>query len=243
MANERFSHSTQLATLALALIMVGGSASAMTINFTETAAFTTDFGANAANALAAAQAAAAIYTNAFADPISINIALNAVTGTGTLGESSTPIQSISWSNLESAVVGDAKSAADFTAIGIGGSITATDPSGGAGTWWVTHAQAKALGIIGNTTTAGDDGTITIGTGFNYTYNDSGGVAAGTYDLTDIYAHEISEIMGRIGISGGAVGNSSPSYTLLDAFSYQGAAARGLGNGAGTFSPSTTAPTY
>jgi len=219
----------QWATLAVALA-VGGHASAMTINPTFTAAFTTDFGANAANAVAAEAAAAAIFTSNFSDPIAINIIFDAVTGTGTLGQSNTPISSITWANLHTDVVNDAKTPDDATAIGAGGSITAADPTGGAGTFWVTRAQEKALSII--PTDGVNDGTITVGTGFTYTYNDSGGVAAGTFDLTDVFAHEISEVMGRIGISGGAVGNTAPSYSLLDALSFTGAATRGLGNGAG-----------
>jgi hypothetical protein len=216
------------AALAVALTICG-PASALTINATFSAAFTADFGANAAAAMASEAAAASIFTSAFSDPISINITFTAVTGTGTLGESSTPISSLSWSALHTAAVNDAKSADDMTATGAGGSITAADPTGGSGTFWATRAQEKALGII--PTDGSNDGTITVGTGFSYTF--SGPIGAGTFDLTDVFAHEISEVMGRIGISGGSVGGLT-SYTLLDALSYSAANTRGLGNGAGNF---------
>lgn len=216
--------------LAMALAFSGTAlAGPFTITPTFTAAFNTDFGANAAAAQASFIAATQIFTNAFVDPININISVDAVTGTGTLGQSNTPIGSISWANLDAAVIADAKSASDHTAIGVGGSITAADPSGGADTWWLTSAQNKALGSPIAGFTPASDGTITVGTGFSYTFNDSGGVAAGTYDLTDVFAHEISEVLGRIGLSGATIG-SSPGLTLLDAFSYTGAGTRGLGNG-------------
>jgi PEP-CTERM motif-containing protein len=200
---------------------------ALTFNPTFTSAFTTDFGANALQAEAAFNAATAIFSNAFTDPITININVTAVTGTGTLGMSSTPIFSIGWGTLEADVAADAKSAADFAATGLGGSITGPDPS--TDTWFLTRSQEKALGIIASD--AFNDGTITVGTGFTYDYNDADGVTAGEIDLTDVFAHEISEVMGRIGLSGELVGGV-PALSLLDAFSFTGAGARGLGGGAG-----------
>jgi hypothetical protein len=199
----------------------------LTFNPSFTTAFVTDFGANAVAAENSFISATQIFSTAFNDPITINITVDAVTGTGTLGQSSTSILGVSWTNLEADVAADAKSAADFTATHSGGSIFGPDPS--TDQWWLTRAQAKALGVIPSD--GATDGTITVGTGFNYTYNNSGGVAAGTYDLTDVFAHEISEVMGRIGLSGSLVSNT-PSLTLLDAFSYTGPATRGLGGGAG-----------
>ncbi len=227
--------------IALGIALLAGAplraTTSFTINPSFTAAFNTDFGANAAAAQAAFNAAAAIFTSTFDNPIAVNITVTAVTGTGTLGESSTPIGSIAWTSLDAAVVANdnsaaGRSAAQLASIGAGGSITAADPTGGAGTFWTTRAQDKALGIIPSDSS--NDGTITVGTGFAYTFNDSGGVAPGTIDLTDVFAHEISEVMGRIGISGGSVGGISPSYTLLDALSFTGPGARGLGNGGGNF---------
>jgi len=208
-----------------------------TINPTFTAGFVTNFGANAIAAENAFNAAAAIFTGAFDNPIAVNITVNAVAGTGTLGASSTPVFSIAWSSLDAAVVANdtgplGGSSAQLTSIGPGGSITAADPSGGAGTFWITRADRKALGLLASD--GANDGTITVGTGFSYTFNNSGGVAPGTIDLEGVFAHEISEVMGRIGISGGSIGGIQPSYTLLDALSYSGAGTRGLGNGAGNF---------
>jgi hypothetical protein len=217
---------------AIALIVVGKASGGLIITPTFTSNFTTYFGASAIAAEAAFNSATAIYTNAFDNPITINITVDAVTGTGTLGMSSSPIYSISsWNALESAVVANdtgplGGSGAQLTSIGAGGSISGGDPTSGSGTFWLTRAQAKALNLLSNDST--NDGTVTVGTGFAYTFDDSGGVAAGTYDLTDIFAHEISEIMGRIGISGGTIGGHPNSYTLLDALAFQGPGSRGLG---------------
>jgi hypothetical protein len=220
-----------IATLVIALGFGGQASANMIINPTFTANFTTDFGANTTAAENAFNAAAAIFDNAFINPISVNITVDAVTGTGTLGMSSSPIFSISsWSALDVAVVandsGPGGSPAQLTSIGPGGSITAADPSSGSGTFWVTRSQAKALRLLPND--SNNDGTVTVGTGFSYTFDDSGGVAPGTIDLTAVFAHEISEIMGRIGLSGVTIGGHANSYTLLDALAYTGAGARGLG---------------
>ncbi len=203
----------------------------MTIDFNFDGTIATNFGSNAAAFEAAFASAAAVYTSNFSDNIHVNINVTSVTGTGTLGASNTSIGSLSWSNLRNYFANDAKTANDLTAIGAGGSMTVADPSNGADTWWVTRAQEKALGIIGDDLST--DGTITIGSGFNYTYNDSGGVTSGTIDLQGVADHEISEIMGRIGLSGSSV-NGNPSLTLLDAFSFTGANSRGMGNGAGNY---------
>src|SRR5262249_52034035 len=102
----------------------------------------------------------------------------------------------------------------------------TDPTGGTGTWWVTTAQAKAIGLIADNLST--DGTTRFGAGNPFTF--SGPIAAGTFDFKGVAAHEISEVMGRLGLSGGTVDSSPNSYSLLDLFSYTGAGTRGLGPG-------------
>ena len=203
---------------------------------TFTANFNTNFGSNAVAAQNAWIAAAATFSSIFNDNIKINITVDGVAGTGTLGASNTFINSISYPSLYNAVLGDATSADDATATGAGGSLggsgtlnSATDPLAPTPThnWWVTTAQEKALGLIAGNT-AGSDGTTTFGAGFAYTF--SGAIVGGTYDFQGVALHEISEIMGRIGLSGGLV-NSAPGYTLLDAYSFSGAGVRNLGPGA------------
>jgi hypothetical protein len=128
------------------------------------------------------------------------------------------------------VVADAKTPNDNIAIGPGGSMTAADPTNGTGTWWLTRAQAKALGVIPDDQV--NDGTTTFGAGNPFTF--SGAIAAGTYDYQGIAAHEISEVLGRLGLSGGSVGSTANSFSLIDNFSYTAPGQKGLVGGPGEY---------
>jgi len=200
---------------------------AMTITPTFTAAFNSNFGVNAAAAQAAWIAAANVFTANFSDNININITVNAVAGTSVFGQSSTFLNGYYYPTLRPYVVADAKTPDDNTAIGPGGSMTLADPSGGS-VWWVSRAEAKALGLIASD--LNNDGTTTFGAGNPFTF--SGPIVSGTYDFQGVAAHEISEVLGRLGISGGTIGNYPNSYSLIDDFSYTGPGAKGLGNGGG-----------
>jgi PEP-CTERM motif len=217
-----------VALLAVGLAAAQSARSGLVIDGTFTAGFTTSFGANAANAQSAWNQAVSILEAEYSDPIHINITVNAVAGTGVFGQSNTFLDSTSYANMRSLVVADAKSADDSTAVGAGGSVRVTDPTSG-GTWWLSKAQAKALGLIPDDLTT--DGTVTFGAGNPFFFNHLNPVA-GEYDLVGIMLHEISEVMGRLGISGGAIGNFPNSYSLIDDFSYTGPGAKGLGNGGG-----------
>ena len=107
-------------------------------------------------------------------------------------------------------------------------MTAADPTNGTGTWWLTRSQAKALGHIPDDMSG--DGTTTFGAGNPFTF--SGAITAGTFDFQGIAAHEISEIMGRLGLSGGSVGTTANSFSLIDNFSYTGPGTKGLRGGPG-----------
>jgi len=221
--------------IAVAVGLVAAQPASATIVFvpTFTAAFNTNFGANAAAAQAAWNQAAAIFSTNFDDNIHINITVDGVAGTGILGQSSTPIFSTTYNALYNAVLADRTSADDNTLTNTGGSLggngtagSAADPIGTAHNWWTTRAQRKALGLLADDAT--NDGTTTFGAGFSYTF--SGAIAAGTIDFQGVVAHEISEVMGRIGICGGSVAGA-PGYTLIDAMSFSGAGTRNTGNGA------------
>ncbi len=213
----------------LGLLLAGAwPAHALTITPTFTANFDTNFGANATAAKAAWNAAAAVITTNFNDPIHVNITVDAVAGTSVFGQSNTFLNSTSYANLRSLTVADAVTADDNTAISASGSMTAADPVGATHTWWVSRAQAKALGLIADDLS--NDGTTTFGAGNPFTF--SGTIAAGTYDFQGVCAHEITEVMGRLGLSGGTIGSSPNSYSLIDNFSYTAANTKGVGNGAG-----------
>jgi hypothetical protein len=191
---------------------------------TFTSGFDTNFGANATAARAAWIAAANVFTDAFSDPIHINVTVDAVTKAGVFGESFPALVTISYAELYDRVVAFASTQNDAIAIGPGGSMTPTDPSNG-GTWQLARAQAKALGFIPDD--MHDDGGTTFGVGNAFTF--SGPIAAGTFDFQGVCAHEITEVMGRLGLSGG-----NNTFSLIDTFSYTGPGMKSLGGGAGNF---------
>lgn len=137
-----------------------------------------NFGANAIAAENAWKAAANVFETHFTDNIHVNITVDAVAGTSVFGESNTFLASFDFSALQASLVADAKTADDNTAVSAGGSAHGADPTGGAGTWWVTTADAKALGLIADNLST--DGTTTFGAGNSFTF--SGPIAAGTYDF-------------------------------------------------------------
>ena len=157
--------------------------------------------------------------------IHINITVDAITKAGAFGESFPAFVSISYTDLFDRVSAFASTQNDAIAIGPGGSMTLTDPTNGVGTWQLTRAQAKALGHIPDD--MNDDGGTTSGVGNAFTF--SGPMAPGTFDFRGVAAHEITEVMGRLGLSGG-----NNSFSLIDNFSYTGAGVKSMGGGAGNF---------
>jgi len=221
---SRIAHRPVLALLgAAALFMAPRPAAALVIVPTFTSNFDTFFGANAAAAKASWIAAANVFQTNFSDPIHINITVDAAAGTGVFGQSNTFLGSLTYANLNGSVTADAKTADDFTAVGPGGSVATTDPlTGTTHTWWVTKAQAKALSLIPDDNTT--DGITTFGAGNPFTF--SGPIAPGTYDFQGVAAHEITEVMGRLGLMAATIGNFPNSYDLADLFTYRGAGVRG-----------------
>ena len=197
----------------------------MIITPTFTSGFDTNFGVNATAARAAWIAAAKIFTDAFSDDIHINITVDAITNPKAFGESFANFLSIPYADLFDRVSAHASTQNDAVAIGPGGSMSAADPTNGQGTWQLTRPQAKALGFIPDDTH--DDGGTTFGVNNAFTF--SGAIAPGTFDFQGIAAHEIAEVMGRLGLSGG-----NNTFSLIDNFSYVGPGMRGLSGGAGNF---------
>ena len=119
----------------------------------------------------------------FSDPITINIdvgygeVMNTALGGGELGESRWYLSSVGYSQLASALKADATSTSDASAVA---SLPAGSPVNG-GTFWTTNAQAKALGLMSANGT-GVDGYVGFSSSYPFTYDNSSGVAGGTYRL-------------------------------------------------------------
>ncbi|HLH98638.1 MAG TPA: NF038122 family metalloprotease [Xanthobacteraceae bacterium] len=109
-------------------------------------------------------------------------------------------------------------------------------------FFITSAEAKAMGLVDSA--AGLDGFMGFsdltGTGFSWNTAGSanglnGGTKANQFDLQAVAEHEISEVMGRLGIEGLPV-NGTPTYSPLDLFNYQSPGMLALSPNGGYFSP-------
>jgi Ca2+-binding RTX toxin-like protein len=191
----------------------------------------------------------AFFQNNFSTPVTVNIQVgwgevfgqpltsepitpsspSVFTSAGALGESLTFLQSTTYSALTTALSTHATSAADISSVA---SLPATDPTGG--TYWLSQAEAKALGFA---TGAGIDGA----TGFNsqagiFDFDESDGITPGKYDFFAVAVHEISEILGRQLLVGQTLGNQPNSYEPLDLFHFSASGVRDFsGTTAGYFS--------
>ena len=183
----------------------------------------------------AVAAVVSFYESQFTDPItiSIDVGYGEVDGesVGGLSESLYYLDSLTYSQLKTALVANAASAADETAIS---TLPATDPTNG-GTYWLSQANEKALGLLGGSSL---DGYIGVNSSVNWDYsttNTTPSVPAGEYDLFSSVAHEISEVMGRELQVGGDVGGTT-AYSPLDLFHYSASGVRDFsGTTAGYFS--------
>jgi hypothetical protein len=163
----------------------------------------------------------------FTDPVQINlhVGYGEVGGQslgGALGESQTYLMTESYSALKSALSADASTSTDLSA---SASLPSFDPYG-SGTYYVSTAEAKALGLLSATST-NVDGNIGFSSAAGiFDYNNTDGVTSGQYDFFGVVAHEISEVMGRILMHGGSTG----ANMLFDLFHYS---APGVFDGSGS----------
>src|SRR5207237_10488645 len=98
--------------------------------------------------------------------------------------------STSYRSLVSALKLDASSADDASAVK---SLPNSDPTG-AGHYWVSTAEGKALGLYAGN---GPDGSVGFSSTAAFDYDASNGVSPGTYDFAGVVAHELSEVLGRL----------------------------------------------
>jgi len=159
------------------------------------------------------------YESAFTNPVTITIDVGygeidgQKLGSGALGESEeSSFVPVSYAALQSALVANADANGDTAAAA---SLPATSPVNGQ--YWVTPAEAKALGLSG--AGGGIDGYVGFAATANlFAYDDSSGVPANEYDFFGVAAHEISEVMGRQ-LMVGERSSGAKGYEPLDLFHY------------------------
>ncbi len=172
-------------------------------------------------------AAASYLESLFTDAVTLNVAVGygevhgTSLGSSTLGANQSFLSQTSYASLRNALAADATSADDSAALA---SLPLTSPVGG--TLWTTSSEAKALGLKPANGT-GLDGYIGFSSALPFTYNNTSGVAAGTYDFNGVALHEFTEVMGRIVLDGTGLGGSGSNYVLADLFHYSSPGARDL----------------
>lgn len=167
---------------------------------------------NSAQWISAWNYATAQFQAQYSDPITINITLAAGGG---LGGGSTNLQFIGSSNaagsgyapMKRDLVADLTTANDLSAYL---HLPVVDPTGGR-LFVATFANAKALGLRAANDPA-TDGVVTLGSGNTYTFDPNNHAVPGAFDFIGVAEHEISEVMGRIGILGQTLGTGTHRLT-------------------------------
>jgi hypothetical protein len=140
--------------------------------------------------------------SAFPNPVTINVDVGygevagQSLGSGALGESLTNITPVSYAQLHGALPA--------------GTLPTIDPTNG-GSFYIATAEAKALGLLGASSSL--DGSVGFSSTYSFTYDPSNRAVAGSYDFIGVVEHEITEVMGRISML------DSGGYSLLDLFRY------------------------
>jgi hypothetical protein len=155
----------------------------------------------------------------FANPVTINVNVgwgevnNVGLSSNDLGGSWYNLDSVSYSALRTDLTNEATTP---TAIAAAASLPSSAPTSGA--FYVTRADAKALGLAGASTS--EDGAVGFSSSLPFTYDDSSGVASGSYDFFGVAVHELTEVMGRMLLTGEDLNIFSPvSYNVLDLMHY------------------------
>jgi PEP-CTERM motif len=163
----------------------------------------------------------------FSDNVTIDLTVGlASLGTGILAQAGSSRSSFSYAAARAAMVADATSADDATAIAnlaVGTSVglminrTSDNPNGAGSatpfldnngsannsTIRMTNANAKALGLAptagngGGLCTASCDAGIQFGDAFTWDFDPSDGITAGAFDFVGIATHEIGHALGFI----------------------------------------------
>ncbi len=134
-----------------------------------------------------------------------------------VGESSYGLTEVSYSQMLSALQAtDVTSAVQTAAVA---SLPASDPTKGAGTFYVSTAEAAALGI--DKTTTVDGGDVGLNSSTPYVWPGQT-LAFSDHDPVAALEHEISEVLGREAYGGRDLANGGQDYTPLDLFRYTAA---------------------
>jgi hypothetical protein len=161
--------------------------------------------------------------------ITIDVGFGEIAGStlvpGDLGESASPGYLTDYATVASVLSGDGFA---FSA--------ANEPAGQQ--FFITSAEAQAMGLATGPIPGLPDGFIGFGSlnGTGFSWNTKGsGIGPTQFDLEAVAAHEISEVMGRLGLEGFTGFNGLPTYSPLDLYNYQSPGVLSLSPNGGYFS--------
>ncbi len=100
-------------------------------------------------------------------------------------------------------------------------------------FFITSAETKAMGYV-NPTSTSLDGYVGFSSSYPMYYGTTGTPSANQYDFFSIAEHELTEVMGRIGVEGANM-NGAKTYTPLDLFHYSAPGKLTMAGNGGYFS--------
>ncbi|MEP7101095.1 MAG: NF038122 family metalloprotease [Burkholderiales bacterium] len=208
---KKISFKPTMIAMALGLAALAPSANAVDFVFRDVSAN----GAMTAEQLAAFQTAASYWSSKLTDKVTIyiDIAFDALPQF-VLGGTSSTFTTANYSTIRGAMVADAKSSLDASAVAnlqtgpalsfyaTQGDLTSrfdNDGSTNNTLLGLTTANAKALGLATNTSVSKPDANITFATGYagDFVYTRAGGVPADKIDFITVAEHEIGHALGFV----------------------------------------------
>lgn len=211
---------TLASSLAIAAVVtVSTPAFALTINLSDTGNVAANNGF---------RKAADIWESVFKDDVTVNIASGfAALGQNIIGQAGSAYIGTDYAIMKAALSADATSAADAVMVAglpagdsysklINGTWQSANLYGGQSytqtdvqSLQMTRANAKAMGLIAGNDTA-IDGEITFSSNFNFDFDSSDGISAGSMDFIGVALHEIGHALGFVS-----------GVDVLDYYSYFG----------------------
>ncbi len=182
-----------------------------------------------------------LWSSRLTDNVTVNVNINfTALDAGILGQTSSSNRSYTYSQVYGALNADRTSATDNIAVqnlpagstfnmllnrtannpnGSGSATPYLDNDGDANnrTINVTSANAKALGLLGNTNTA--DASISFSNSFAWDFNRNDGISGGAFDFVGIAAHEIGHVLGFVSGVDILDGNSTSRFYNDNQFTY------------------------
>jgi hypothetical protein len=184
---------------------------------------------------ATVEAVAAFFESTFTDPVTINVKVERGLSGGLLGHSDYALTGpYTFAQITTALAQETHSGSDVIALA---HLPTVDPISGTHAYYMTSAQAKALGQQGPSDAL--DGTVQFANNPPFDYDRSDGITPGSYDFYGTVAHELSEVMGReLNAIGNEVQTGKPNgYYPFDLFKYSAAGVPTfVGTTPGYFSP-------